>query len=82
MGTMRMSLKNKARPERFELPTLWFEARLLTFRKRLIFNHAIENLRLSFAGRMCRGVRKCGCLHVGSLQKSLQSSAIEIGATS
>jgi hypothetical protein len=27
MGTIRMSLKNKARPERFELPTLWFEAR-------------------------------------------------------
>jgi hypothetical protein len=25
MGTVRMSLKNKARPERFELPTLWFE---------------------------------------------------------
>jgi hypothetical protein len=23
----RMSLKNKARPERFELPTLWFEDR-------------------------------------------------------
>jgi hypothetical protein len=27
MGTVRMSLKNKARPERFELPTLWFEDR-------------------------------------------------------
>jgi hypothetical protein len=25
-STIRMSLKNKARPERFELPTLWFEA--------------------------------------------------------
>ena len=27
MTTMRKSLKSKARPERFELPTLWFEAR-------------------------------------------------------
>ena len=26
-STARMYLKNMARPERFELPTLWFEAR-------------------------------------------------------
>jgi hypothetical protein len=27
MDTIRKSLKNMARPERFELPTLWFEDR-------------------------------------------------------
>jgi hypothetical protein len=27
MGTIRGLLKRVARPERFELPTLWFEAR-------------------------------------------------------
>jgi hypothetical protein len=26
MGAIRISLKNKARRERFELPALWFEA--------------------------------------------------------
>jgi hypothetical protein len=64
---LKVNVKESGAPGemRFELPTLWFEARLLTFRKRLIFNHAIENLGLSSSGRMFPGVRVCGCLHVG-----------------
>jgi hypothetical protein len=69
-----------ARPERFELPTLCFEDRLLTSRKQSVFNHSIENLRLSSSRRMCLVVRGCIHLHAGSLQKSLQSRAIENGA--
>jgi len=51
-----------------------------TFRKSCHFNHRIENSRLSTSGRLCLGVRECGYLFVGSLQKSLHFPAIVIGA--
>ena len=73
--------QNLARPEGFEPPTLCLEGRLLTSCKQFIFNRSKENLGLNFAGRMCPGVCKCGCLHVESLQKSLQSRVTGSGAT-
>ncbi len=48
-----------ARPERFELPTLWFEARLLTSSKRLLFNHSFEKVGVSFSARMCVTAPAC-----------------------
>jgi hypothetical protein len=66
------------RPERFELPTLWFEAARATPSKRFLFNHLIDKSKLTFVAHMCVGVPKCSGLHVGSLQKSLQSAAVII----
>jgi hypothetical protein len=51
-------------------------------RKSRSFRHSITNSRVSFVQRMCAGVPECRHLHVGSLQKSLQSAAIQIGADS
>jgi hypothetical protein len=59
----------------FEPATPCLQNRNATFRKRLIFNHSIEKSKLSTSARPCRDVCKCGSLNVGSLQKSLQSSA-------
>jgi hypothetical protein len=43
------------------------------------FNHSIEDSILSSSARVWLDVCKCSGLIVGSLQKSLQSSAIEKG---
>jgi hypothetical protein len=43
------------------------------------FNHSIENSKLSPSVRVWLDVLKCGSLHVGSLQKSLQSSTLHRG---
>ena len=64
----------------FEPRTSCAQGRLLTSRKQSVFNHSIENLRLISSRRMCLGVRGCIHLHAGSLQKSLQSRAMEKGA--
>ena len=73
-------LKGMVGARGFEPRTSCAQGRLLISRKPFHFNHSIEHLRLSSSGRVCPGVCKCGCLHAESLQKSLQSSAIENGA--
>jgi hypothetical protein len=73
MTTTRDSLKRVVRPERFELPTLWFEAIFARSSNFPIFNHPLDDATLKSDRPMCSTVRKCGRLHVGSLQKSLQS---------
>jgi hypothetical protein len=44
------------------------------------FNQSIENSRVGSSVRVWLDVRKCGSLHVGSLQKSLQSTTLQRGA--
>ena len=51
-----------------------------SFRKSRHFNHRIESSRFTYAGELCLGVRECGRLFVGSLQKSLHFSASNTGA--
>ena len=63
-----------------EPATPCLQNRNATFRKRFFFNHSIEDSRLSCPRKMCRDMTGCSHLHVGSLQKSLQSSATEEGA--
>jgi hypothetical protein len=45
-----------------------------------IFKPRLENSRRSATSLLCSVVAECSWLHVGSLQKSLQSPAIESGA--
>jgi hypothetical protein len=66
----------------FEPEASCAQGRLRSSRKHRLFNHSIEDLRLTSTAKMCPVVRKCGCLHIESLQKSLQSTTTETGATS
>ena len=61
-----------ARPERFELPTLWFEDKSTIRRKILRLNVWSDNKEFSSRTRMCAAVCRYVRLIVGSLQKSLQ----------
>jgi hypothetical protein len=61
-----------ARPERFELPTLWFEDKSTIRRKILRLNVCSDNKAFSPQSRMSAAVSGCVRLIVGSLQKSLQ----------
>jgi hypothetical protein len=75
MSEAAKSLKNMARPARLELATLCLEDRQPSFYKSFDFNHAIENSTLSSTRGLWLGVARCTGLIVGSLQKSLHSSA-------
>ena len=61
-----------ARPERFELPTLWFEDKSTSRRKILRLNVCSDNKAFSFHKSMCADVPGYVRLIIGSLQKSLQ----------
>jgi hypothetical protein len=65
----------------FEPATPCLQNSLATFRNPRGFYHSIENSNLSSPARQWLDVCECSSLHVGSLQKSLQSSATEKGAT-
>ena len=65
----------------FEPATPCLQNSLATSRNSRGFNHSIEYPKLSSPARQWLDGCECGRLHVGSLQKSLQSSAIEKGAT-
>ena len=49
-----------------------------TSRKPRHFNQAIEKANLKSFDRLCADVCRCGLLHIGSLQKSLQSSLTDV----
>jgi hypothetical protein len=66
-----------ARPEGFEPLTLCLECMPASSHKCPHFRHLVEISRLSSSRRACLGVRKCRRLHIGSLQESLHSAAIE-----
>jgi len=61
-----------ARPERFELPTLWFEDKSTIRRKILRLNVWSDNKAFSSQKSMCADVSGYIRLIIGSLQKSLQ----------
>jgi hypothetical protein len=42
------------------------------------FNQSIEKSNLKSVDEVCADVRRCGLLHVGSLQKSLQSTLTDM----
>jgi hypothetical protein len=46
--------------------------RIASLAELFLFNHAVENKPRCFLAHMCGDVCTCGCLIVGSLQKSLQ----------
>ena len=52
MRIIRKLLKRVVRPERFELPTLWFEDKSATSRKALQFSSHLENTPLNSQSRM------------------------------
>jgi hypothetical protein len=70
-----MLLKSLVGAPGFEPGASCAQDRIPSSRKCLDFNHAIENSRRYFVACMCVDVRRCGCLIVGSLQKSLQFSS-------
>jgi len=60
-----------ARPERFELPTLWFEAKSNGFHKSPTLNHDSENPIKTGLHALCVGVAGCTRLLLRSLQNPL-----------
>jgi hypothetical protein len=69
------SLKQLVGASGFEPEASCAQDRLTISCKSCIFNHAVENTKLSFMGEVWLDVAGCTGLIVGSLQKSLHSLA-------
>ena len=80
MNAYRNLLKKLVDVAGIEPATPCLQSSYLTSCKTFVFRHLKEDLGLSSLHRMRPGVPGCSHLIVGSLQKSLQSSANEKGA--